>query len=52
MRNTAKLLAYCQREPEVKNFADCLKPNKFELVIKGVQFLSGYDENSGIVAVS
>ncbi|CAH0753732.1 unnamed protein product [Bemisia tabaci] len=35
----------------VKNFTDCIDPKKFDLVIKGVQSLADFDQNTGAVKV-
>lgn len=51
MRDAAKLLAYCRKDPEIKCLVDCLKPQKFNLVMEAVQQLCGFDAESGTVCV-
>lgn len=52
MRDAARLLKFCRlNEPGIRSFEDLMKPSKFTLVMRGVQSLSGFDEETGKVTV-
>lgn len=51
LRDSAKLLKLCRKDPDIIHFEDIFKPCKFEVVISCVQQLCGLDSVSGAVKV-
>lgn len=51
LRDAAKILKICMKNPGIKKMEDCLKPKNSELLMQAVQELCGLDSETGVVTV-